>query len=38
MVAIDDLVDGAVHGDELDGVAEADEEGADGSAAAEAWG
>lgn len=30
---VDDLADAAVHGDELDGVAQADQEGADGSAA-----
>lgn len=35
---VEDLADAAVHGDELDGVGEADQEGADGAAAAEAGG
>ena len=35
---VDDLADAGVHGDELDGVAEADQEGADGAAAAQAGG
>ncbi len=35
---VEDLAHAAVHGDELDGVGEADQEGADGAAAAEAGG